>query len=189
MGLLPPLLLQVSNRAKELVSLLQNPDRIRCARRTDQRQPWTCSPAVPNQPACPTRPSHWAGAEPDTAALPCPTAAPSRAERAKAKSLKDKFRGASREDMSIGAGMGGAASSGSGGAGGASTWASCGNASGPPGLPHQGSLAQGDDGHLGERCQALGGEARPGKVRRAVGQRCMPLSSELPVCHVPARFD
>ncbi|KAL4438472.1 hypothetical protein ABPG77_000120 [Micractinium sp. CCAP 211/92] len=97
--------INVSNRAKELASLLQSPDRI-------------------------------------------------RAERAKAKSLKDKFRGASRDDMAAGAGWGAAPSSG---------WAGAGGAGGSPGLSHQGSLAHGDEGHLGEQGQALGGEARPGK--------------------------
>ncbi|KAL4431321.1 hypothetical protein ABPG75_006577 [Micractinium tetrahymenae] len=105
--------INVSNRAKELVALLQNPDRI-------------------------------------------------RAERAKAKSLKDKFRGASREDMAAGAGWGTAPSSGWAGAG-ASSWGPSSSGGASPGLSNQSSLAHGDDGHLGEQGQALGGEARPGK--------------------------
>ncbi len=93
-----------------------------------------------------------------------PPALPHRAERAKAKSLKDKFRGASRDDMAAGAGWGAAPSSG---------WAGAGGAGGSPGLSHQGSLAHGDEGHLGEQGQALGGEARPGKVRwRRDGLAC-----------------
>lgn len=166
-----PTMLQVSNRAKELVALLQNPDRIRCAGVGRWR-------AVPPDALYPTSQPAACSIPPRDAFRKAsvlsshPPLAPLSAERAKAKSLKDKFCGASREDIPAGAGWGTVPSSSRAGTDGASSWGGGSSAGGSPGLSHQSSVAHGDDGHLGKRGQALGGEARPGKVRQAMALLC-----------------
>lgn len=97
-----------------------------------------------------------------------------RAERAKAKSLKEKFKGASREEMAAAASGYGYSSgpssswtSGKGNASESGSWAAS-----SAGSTQAFRAPADDDGHMGEEGAALGGEARPGKVRTGLVRAC-----------------